>query len=152
MSAGHDDGSSLVSIGLGAILPGAIMGALGMFTAVATWDPVPDSAFSTFFAGICVGAISGTLVAWCMAWHASVVGVLSDKPQSAMLWGIIPGALFGATLGPLFAGVVGLFFGQLVSAAIFGLTFGALAGVMGWEIGYFVANFLHPHDDHAHGH
>lgn len=152
MSAGHDDGSSLVSIGLGALVPAAISGALGMFTAVAAWDPVPDSAFSTFFAGICVGAISGGLVAWCMAWHASVVGILSDRPASAMLWGIVPGALFGASLGPIFAAVVGLFFGQLVSAALFGLFFGPLMGVLGWEIGYVVANFLQPDEPHSHAH
>lgn len=142
MSAGNDDGSSLISIALGTLIPAALSAGVGMFAALATWPPVVDSAFSTMFAGICVGAVMGFAVAWFMSWHASVVGVLADKPNTAMIWGVVPGLLFGLTLGPIFAAVMGWFFGQLLSAAVFGLFFGPIAGVLGWEIGFFVANFL----------
>lgn len=142
MSAGHDDGSSLISITLGTVIPAALSAGVGMVAALATWSPVADSAFSTMFAGICVGAVMGIGVAWFMSWHASVVGILPDRPAAAMIWGVVPGLVFGATLGPLFAGIAGLFFGQLVSAALFGLFFGPIAGVLGWEIGFFASNFL----------
>lgn len=141
MSAGHDDGSSLISITLGTLVPTALSAGVGMVAALSTWS-VANSAFSTMFAGICVGAVMGFAVAWFMAWHASVVGVLPDRPASAMIWGVVPAVLFGLTLGPLFAAVAGWFFDQLVSAALFGLFFGPIAGVVGWEISYFVANFL----------
>jgi hypothetical protein len=142
MSAEHDDGSSLVSIAAGTLLPAVLGAGLGMIVALSSWTPAADSAFSTFFAGSCVGFVVGLAVSWFMAWHASVVGVLPDKPALAMAWGVVPGLIFGASLGPFFGGVTGWFFGQLVSGIFFGLFFGPVAGVLGWQIGFCAVNFL----------
>ena len=81
---------------------------------MATW-PVVDTRFSTMFAGIVIGAVMGIGVAWVMSWNASIVGILPDKPAMTMIWGAVPGILFGATLGPIFAAVAGLFFNQLLA-------------------------------------
>lgn len=152
MSAEHDDGSSLISIGLGTLAPTVVGAVLGVISALATWTPVPDSSSSLMFAGLCIGAVMGFAVGWFLSWHASVVGILPDRPVTAMLWGIIPALLLGATLGPIFAGITSLFFGQLASALIFGLVSGPLVGVLGWQLGFFAANFLRRNSAHAHSH
>jgi hypothetical protein len=60
--------------------------------------------------------------------------------------------LFGGALGPVFAGVMGLFFSQLVPSLMFGLYFGPIVGVVGWQVGYFVSNLLTGggHPSHSH--
>jgi hypothetical protein len=153
--SGHDDGSQLISITIGSVIP-AIGGALiGAFAAYTTW-PVADPNFigwGTFFArvlaGFCVGGIVGFLVAWFMAWHASAVGSVWDRLETAPLWGAIPGVLFGLTLGPIFAAVAGLLFGYWYSAMMLGLFLGPIVGVTGWEIAYFVTSAQRSRHGHS---
>jgi MFS family permease len=151
MSAGQDDGSQLISITAGALLPAIGAAAVGLMAAYGMPWPSSDpgvvgwgAAFGRMFAGLCVGGVTGLAVAWFMAWHASSVAALDDRPELAPLWGAVPGVLFGLSLGPLFAGVVGWYFGYLVSAIWFGLFFGPIAGVVGWEVAYFVTLTQHP--------
>lgn len=152
MSAEHDDGSSLISIGLGVLASTAAGAVLGMISALSTWPPAPDSSSSLLFAGLCVGGVMGLMIGWFLSWHASVVGILPDRPGTTMLWGIIPALLLGAVLGPVFAGITSLFFGQLASALIFGLLFGPLVGVLGWELSFFAVNFLSRSEPQSHSH
>jgi hypothetical protein len=158
MSAGHDDGSSLISITAGTLLTAVVAGAVGMFTAATSW-PLPaaatvgwTSSFGLAWAGLLIGGVMGLAVAACMSWHGSALGASEARTDLAMVWGIIPGLLFGAALGPVFAGIMGLFFGQLVPSLFLGLYFGPIAGVMGWQIGYFVSNLLHDGSRTSHGH
>lgn len=151
MSAEHDDGSQLISISLGTLLPAVLGGVVGCIAAMTLWPSVDGTFFTNLVAGAAVGGIMSLVVAWFLAWHATTVGVLADRPPLAMAWGIIPGALLGATLGPVFAGVVSLFFGNLLATAIlFGAFLGPIVGILGWQIGFFAANFLAAQRHHAH--
>ena len=148
MSAGHDDGSSLISIGIGTLIPAGFAAAIGLVTAAASW-PTPDpnstglgATFGNMFAGLAVGLVMGLFVGWFMAWHAHVMGNSDERSEMAAAWGVVPGLIFGAALGPLFAGVMGLFFDQLVSAILFGLFCGPIVGVLAWEIGFFLGNLF----------
>ncbi len=150
MSAGQDDGSSLISIGIGTLIPAGLAAALGLFTAAFSW-PLIEPNFSTLgatfgnmFAGFSVGLVMGLFVAWFMAWHAHVMGNSDERSDMAAVWGVVPGLLFGATLGPIFAGTMGIFFGQIVPAMMFGLFCGPIVGVLAWEIGFFMGNLFKP--------
>jgi hypothetical protein len=158
MSAGHDDGSSLISISAGTLLAGILAAVVGMFTAMSSW-PLVDAAtagwmasFGMAWAGLLIGGVMGLAVGWCMAWHGSALGASDARTEMAMVWGVIPGLLFGGALGPVFAGVMGLFFSQLVPSLMFGLYFGPIVGVVGWQVGYFVSNLLTGggHPSHSH--
>lgn len=148
MSAPKDDGSTLISIGLGTLVPAGLSAALGLIVATATW-PLPDpnstglgATVGNMFAGLIVGLVMGAFVAWFMAWHAQTIGNISDRSDMAMVWGVVPGLLFGASLGPLFGGIAGLFFNQLVSGIFFGLYVGPIVGLLAWQMGFYFGNLF----------
>lgn len=153
MSAGHDDGSSIISIGLGTLVPTALSTVIGGIVAVALWAaPSPYAtglaSFSNFFVGLFVGLVMGFFVGWFMSWNAYVMGSIHERSPLASAWGVVPGLLFGASLGPIFGGSAGIIFGHLVDGALFGLFMGPIVGVLAWEIGFFLGNLFRSEEQH----
>lgn len=150
MSAGQDNGDSLVSIGIGTLVPTVLCSVLGAFTAFASWSlPEPTAmtigaTLGNFVSGAIVGGVLGFFVGWFMSWNAYVMGALHERSEMAAVWGVIPALVFGASLGPLFGGASGIVFGHLVDGALFGLYMGPVAGLLAWEITFFLSNMKQP--------
>jgi hypothetical protein len=154
MSAGHDDGSQLMSITIATLVPTVGGVAMGLMAAMAIWpagNPL-ESYFGSYLgrlvAGAFAGGITGLLLAWFMAWHASTVAAVPDRPDASPVWGAVPAILFGFSLGPLFAGVVGGLFGYLLPAIYFGLFAGPIVALVGWEIAYFATRRMQARSGH----
>jgi hypothetical protein len=92
--------------------------------------------------GLAVGAILG--------FHGGTLGAAAEtRSLAAPLWGILAGLVVGASLGPVFAAVASVAVGYFLDssayfalAALFGLFAGPLLGVVAWEAGYWLADFL----------
>ena len=108
--------------------------AVGAVVALLTWE-APAS--SRLLAGLASGAAASLVVAFSMAWHGASIAQSPGRSQNAAIWGLVPAALIGASIGPPLAGVTGMAFDQLPAAMILGLLLGPLVAVISWELAFW---------------
>ncbi len=140
--------STLSGAGIAAI-GGATIGAI---VAISSWSQ-PVTMQSDFFGflwklvgGLLVGGVPALFVGGAMGWHGGIFGSTTDRAGSSPLWGIVTGAVLGASIAPVLGGVVGLFFGHLLGGAVLGLILGPLVAVLAWEAGFWYADFFRAAD------
>jgi len=91
-----------------------------------------------FVAGVLPLVISGFV----LAWHGGALSVSDDAAPTAPVWGLIVGALCGASMVPTLGLMCGAAVGTIVPAVIFGLYAGPICGIVSWEISFFAPRIL----------
>lgn len=128
------------------IVAGTLPGlCIGVWTGIgSTWWPQIEASDSALVAktgiGLIVVGVPALLISSALALHGAFIGTQARPAAAAACWGFIPGIVFGISLGPVFAGVLALAFGNLAAGIPAGLIAGPIAGVVGWQTAYWLAS------------
>ena len=121
--------------------------AIGAVTAMSSWS-IPESAEGGFgsslanaLRGAWVGGVASLVAGSLVAWHGGSLGAGGIKLPTAPLWGLIPGALMGASLMPIFCVLLGITVNQAIPALWLGIVLGPIVGIAAWEVSFLFPQF-----------
>jgi hypothetical protein len=123
-----------------AAIGGILAGFLGAVVGVLLASLYGEGGFvASVFLGILCGGAPAFLTAAAMAFHGAAIGRANDL-ATASRWGVLTGAVAGLSVAPLLGIVVGWGLGAPGLGGLTGVLFGAVAGVLGWQAGYWLAH------------
>ena len=86
--------------------------------------------------GLILGIVPLMSIGFCAAWHGASVGADPEPLSMAPVWGVATGAVLGLSLGPFLGWGCGMVLGFPITGGVMGF-YGVLAGILGWEAGFF---------------
>ncbi len=123
-----------------AAIGGILAGFLGAVLGVVMASLYMEGEFAEVaLTGAVFGGAPAFMAAAAMAFHGAAIGRNNDLP-SASRWGVVTGVVAGLSVAPLLGVLAGWALGAPGLAGMTGLLSGAVAGVVGWQAGYWLAN------------
>ena len=128
--------SSWLAAAVGGALAGLVGAALGVVMAAIYWDA---GFWRLVLGGAIVGGFPAMLTAAGLAFHGAAVGE-SQEGADAPQWGVLAGLVCGLAVNPLMGLFIGWSLGAPGLGGAIGVLLGAVAGVLGWQTGYWLAH------------